>query len=72
MSRDHNRVPLAELNQRLSLKVGVGLDLVHRRLDLSICQAVPCEIDVIVAAESPDPPTLLNHRPSSAVAYWHT
>jgi hypothetical protein len=41
---------LAELDKRITLEVGVRLNLVHCRLYLGIGQAVSGEEDVIVAA----------------------
>ena len=42
---------LAELDKRITLEVGVRLNLVHCRLYLSIGQAVSGEEDSIVAAK---------------------
>ena len=50
MRGDADPMFLAELDKRITLEVGVRLDLVHCRLYLGVGQAVSSEEDVVVAA----------------------
>lgn len=40
-----------EFYERVTLEVRVGLDLVHRWLDLGVCEAISCQEDVEVTAK---------------------
>ena len=51
MGGDTDAMLLAEFDKRITLEVGVHLNLVNSRLYLGIGQAVPGEEDSIVAAK---------------------
>lgn len=51
MSSDADAMLLAEFDERITLEVGVHLDLVYGRLYLGVGQAISGEEDAIVAAK---------------------